>query len=78
MSAIQNYWPGAPKCELVVPGTKGHPSYIFKIKDRLKSEGFRYNGDIKLWYRPLAPEVVVPTGIAAFNLRGAIPKVGQA
>ena len=44
-------WPGAPLGMLVVlPGTKGHSSYIYNIKERLKAVGFQWNAEMKLWY----------------------------
>ena len=41
-----------------VPGVKGHASYIFKIKDRLKKDRFEWNGVERWWYKPksVAPE----------------------
>ena len=45
-------WPDPPPdIHVVLPGTKGHVAYIFKVKDRLKAAGFRWNAENKLWYR---------------------------
>jgi hypothetical protein len=40
-----------------VPGVKGHASYIFKIKDRLKADRFKYARELG-WYKSksVAPE----------------------
>ena len=49
-------WPDAPAGLVVVlPGVKGHKSYIYNIKDRLKEAQFLWNPEKKLWYR-VAPE----------------------
>ena len=37
---------------VAVPGPKGHRTYIFNIRERLKTAGFRFDGDAKVWYRP--------------------------
>ena len=72
-SAIRQHWPDAPPgCEIVVPGPSGHSSYIVKIKERLKAEGFRFNGEHKLWYRLPHGAGALPKGIAAFNLGGVV------
>jgi hypothetical protein len=73
-NVLRQYWPGAPNgCDIIVPGPKGHWSYIIKIKDRLKAEGFTYNGEVKLWYRSSEPvQDGRIAGIAAFNVGGAI------
>jgi hypothetical protein len=69
---VRRLWIGAPKCELVLPGLYGDWGFIFKVKEDLKSRGFRFNPDKKLWYRPLAP--AEPVGIDAFNLGGVVLK----
>jgi hypothetical protein len=71
-AAVRQLWSGAPKCELVLPGLYGKWGFIFKVKDDLKSRGFRFNPDKKLWYRPLTP--AEPVGIDAFNLGGVVLK----
>ena len=40
-----------------VPGAKGHKNYIYQIKDRLKADRFKYNGELG-WHKrkSLAPE----------------------
>jgi len=40
-----------------VSGAKGHKNYVFQIKDRLKADRFKYNGELG-WHKPksLAPE----------------------
>ena len=40
-----------------VSGAKGHANYIFQIKDRLKANRFKYNGELG-WHKrkSLAPE----------------------
>ena len=44
-------WPDAPPgLHVVLPGIKGHKAYIFKIKDRLKTAGYQWNPDKKLWW----------------------------
>ena len=44
-------WPDAPEgLHVVLPGIKGHKSYIFQIKDRLKTAGYQWNPDKKLWW----------------------------
>ena len=44
-------WPDAPVgLHVVLPGIKGHKSYIFQIKDRLKTAGYQWNPDKKLWW----------------------------
>ena len=44
-------WPDAPAgLHVVLPGIKGHKAYIFKIKDRLKTAGYQWNPDKKLWW----------------------------
>jgi len=44
-------WPDAPVgLHVVLPGIKGHKSYIFQIKDRLKTAGYEWNPDMKLWW----------------------------
>ena len=45
-------WADAPEGLLVVlPGPKGHPAYIYQIKDRLKLSLFEWNANVKLWWR---------------------------
>ena len=44
-------WPDAPPgLHVVLPGIKGHKAYIFQIKDRLKTAGYQWNPDKKLWW----------------------------
>ena len=40
-----------------VAGAKGHKNYIYQIKDRLKADRFKYNGELG-WHKrkSLAPE----------------------
>ena len=53
---VNKYWKSAPRpCIVVVPGPKGASKYIYHIRDRLKHEGFRFDGAAKLWYRPKLP-----------------------
>ena len=53
---LNKYWKSAPRpCIVVVPGPKGASKYIYHIRDRLKHEGFRFDGGAKLWYRPKLP-----------------------
>ena len=75
--AVRQLWKDAPKnCEVVAPGPNGKWGYLFKVKDDLKKNGFRFNPDQKLWYRtPLAAEE--KTGIEAFDLGGVVPKVSS-
>ena len=61
----------------MVPGPNGHWSYIIQIKDRLKTEGFRFNGERKIWYRLPDGAGALPKGIAAFNLGGVVAKEVQ-
>ena len=72
--AVRQLWKDAPKnCEVVAPGPNGKWGYLFKVKDDLKKNGFRFHWETKLWYRtPLAAEE--KTGIAAFDLGGVVPK----
>ena len=54
--ALRDVWPTAPRsCLVVVPGPKGHKSYIYLIRQRLKAEGFEFDGDSKLWFRRIFP-----------------------
>ena len=49
---VSGKWPGAPPgIQVVIPGDKGHPAYIFQIKDRLKTSGFQWSPEPKLWWR---------------------------
>ena len=51
-AAVSAKWPSAPPgIHVVMPGAKGHPAYIFQIKERLKSRGFEWNPQAKLWWR---------------------------
>ena len=51
-AAVSAKWPSAPPgIHVVMPGEKGHPAYIFQIKDRLKARGFQWNAEAKLWWR---------------------------
>jgi hypothetical protein len=51
-AAVSAKWPSAPPgIHVVMPGAKGHPAYIFQIKDRLKSRGFEWDPQAKLWWR---------------------------
>ena len=34
---------------LVEPGERGHASYIYNIKDRLKADNFEFDGRTKMW-----------------------------
>ena len=46
-------------CRWVVrPGSKGHNNYIFHIRDRLKADGFLFDGVNWAWYKYklLAPD----------------------
>ena len=44
-------WTDAPVgLHVVLPGIKGHKAYIFNIKDRLKTAGYQWNPDKKLWW----------------------------
>ena len=53
---LSKFWNSAPRpCIVVVPGPKGASKYIYHIRDRLKHEGFRFDGGAKLWYRPKLP-----------------------
>ena len=72
--AVRQLWPSAPqKCEVVAPGVNGHWGFIYQVKEDLKSRGFRFNPDAKLWYRtPL--EGSPTTGIEAFDLGGIVLK----
>ena len=72
--AVRQLWPSAPKkVEVVAPGVNGHWGFIFRVKDDLKSRGFRFNPDAKLWYRtPLEGSPM--TGIEAFDLGGVVFK----
>ena len=72
--AVRQLWPSAPKkCEVVAPGVTGHWGFIYQVKDDLKSLGFRFNPDYKLWYRtPLEGSPM--TGIEAFDLGGVVFK----
>ena len=50
---LDEIWKLAPTpCVVVVPGPKGVKQYIYHIRERLKMEGFLFDGDTKLWYRP--------------------------
>ena len=72
--AVRQLWLSAPKkCEVVAPGLSGHWGFIFKVKDDLKSLGFRFNPDAKLWYRTPLEESHM-TGIEAFDLGGVVLK----
>ena len=43
--------PDAPAgLRVVLPGPEGNSNYVFKIRDRLKTAGFRFNTAKKLWY----------------------------
>jgi hypothetical protein len=54
--ALQEVWPAAPgSCLVVVPGAKGDKSYIYLIRERLKAEGFKFDGEAKMWYRRSFP-----------------------
>ena len=56
-------WPDAPSGLLVaLPGAKGHKNYVYNIKDRLKAEGFDWEGTHKLWF---APAYRYPNGFGA-------------
>jgi hypothetical protein len=72
--AVRQLWPAAPKkVEVVAPGLSGHWGFIYQVKEDLKSRGFRFNPDAKLWYRtPL--EGSPTTGIEAFDLGGIVLK----
>ena len=72
--AVRQLWPSAPKkVEVVAPGLSGHWGFIYQVKEDLKSRGFRFNPDAKLWYRtPL--EGSPTTGIEAFDLGGIVLK----
>ena len=51
-ATVSAKWPSAPPgIHVVMPGAKGHPAYIFQTKDRLKSRGFEWNPEAKLWWR---------------------------
>lgn len=72
--AVRQLWLSAPKkVEVVAPGVNGHWRFIFKVKDDLKSRGFRFNSDYKLWCRTPLQESPM-TGIEAFNLGGVVLK----
>ena len=44
-------WPNAPVgLHVVLPGINGHKAYIFQIRDRLKTAGYEWNPDKKLWW----------------------------
>ena len=78
--AVRQLWAGAPKgCEVVAPGMDGSWGVIFKVKEDLKSHGFRFNPDKKVWYRtPLQRKEEKLTGIEAFNLGGVkLQKKGE-
>ena len=70
--AVGHLWKDAPKnCEVVAPGLNVNWGFLFKVKDDLKKNGFRFNWDQKLWYRTPAEE---KTGIEAFDLGGVVPR----
>jgi hypothetical protein len=70
--AVRQLWPSAPqKCEVVAPGVNGHWGFIYQVKEDLKSRGFRFNPDYKLWYRTPLEE---SPGIEAFDLGGVVLK----
>ena len=51
-AAVSAKWPSAPPgIHVVMPGVKGHPAYILKIRERLKARGFQWNAEAKLWWR---------------------------
>ena len=57
---LNKYWKSASPpllqpCIVVVPGPEGASKYIFNIRERLKYEGFRFDGGAKLWYRGKVP-----------------------
>ena len=70
--AVRQLWLSAPKkCEVVAPGVNVHCGFIYQVKEDLKSRGFRFNPDYKLWYRTPLEE---SPGIEAFDLGGVVLK----
>lgn len=51
---LSHLWPDAPT-PCVVPVNSAGFNYVFKIKERLKAEGFFWDARVKLWFRPKLP-----------------------